>query len=67
MWCTHVVRNKWYKEKTEKEPKRVYYCKTRGGGHQPALLIRLSATLLTLVLARLSQADIIRGISRGCR
>lgn len=61
MYC----RNKWYKKKTETAPKRVYYCKGRGGGHPTRIAEPLENYITNLVLARLSASDIVDELAAG--
>ncbi|WKS62074.1 hypothetical protein NLL39_09195 [Corynebacterium accolens] len=61
MWC----RNKWYKKKAEEEPKRVYWCKSRGGGHPTRIADPLERYITDLVLTRLHQSDIVGELAAG--
>jgi len=61
MYC----RNKWYKKKAEEEPKRIYWCKSTGGGHPTRIAEPLERYITDLVLARLHQADIVGELAAG--
>ena len=61
MWC----RNKWYKKKAEEEPKRIYWCKSTGGGHPTRIADPLEHYVTDLVLTRLHQSDIVGELASG--
>lgn len=61
MYC----RRKWYRKKTEEEPKRVYWCKARGGGHPTRIADPLERYVTDLVLTRLHQSDIVGELAAG--
>lgn len=58
-------RNKWYKKKTETAPKRVYYCKSTGGGHPTRIAEPLERYITDLVLTRLTASDIVGELAAG--
>lgn len=58
-------RKKTYRTKAAEAPKRVYYCKGRGGGYPTRTADPLERYITDLVLTRLQQSDIVGELASG--